>query len=63
MICRICGEEKEPRQFYRYVEFPKFKKRKIWCRDCQKMWLEIHKAEEVKREFEERKSYFLVQFV
>lgn len=48
--CRVCGETKAREYFYNVVHFTKFKKHKvIWCRDCQKMYMEQKKTE-IKRE-------------
>ena len=48
--CRVCGETKAREYFYRVVHFTKFQKHKvIWCRDCQKMFMDKKKTE-IKRE-------------
>lgn len=62
MICRICGEEKEKRAFYRLSTFVQMKKRRIWCRDCQRLWLAKEREKEEKKEFTERVAFFIVSF-
>lgn len=62
MNCEICGEEKVRREFIRIKHFMKWhNKRVIWCRDCQKMFIQMKKFEEAKVEIEKRISG-LVEF-
>ena len=66
MICRVCGEEKEPNQFYRVKHFYKYlNTKRIWCRDCQKLYVEMKKQELSMKKFEERveQNAFCVSFI
>ena len=48
--CRLCGEEKPLEEFHKVMHFTKVKRHKvIWCRDCQKMYMEMKKEEEKKQ--------------
>lgn len=45
--CRVCGENKEDEEFKNVLNFTKYKKHKvIWCKDCQKLWMDMRKDKE-----------------
>ena len=45
--CRICGEIKQSKEFQLITYFSRYKKHKvIWCRDCQKMWVDAKREKE-----------------
>jgi len=47
LCCRICGELKPPQEFQSVAYFAKYKKHKvIWCRSCQKMWVDAKREKE-----------------
>lgn len=47
LCCRVCGEHKPEEEFHHVVNFTKYKKHKvIWCRLCQKMWMDMRKDRE-----------------
>ena len=55
MICHICGEEKDPTQFFRVKHFYKYMNTKrIWCRVCQKLFMQMKKEELVKKQFDQK---------
>ena len=57
--CRICGEIKEEKEFWNIPYFSKYKKQKvIWCRDCQKMWLDQRRQ----REYAEKYLFSIQSF-
>ncbi len=61
--CRICGEQKDDYQFYRIKHFYKVMTAiKIWCRDCQKTYMEMKKIEKQKKEREQMQGTFSVSF-
>lgn len=62
-VCRICGLEKEACQFYKVKHFYKVMSAyKIWCRDCQKMYMEMKKVEEQKKLRDQMRGTFDVCF-
>ena len=55
MICRVCGEDKERNQFFKVKHFYKYlNMKRIWCRDCQKLYIEMKKQELAKKKFDEK---------
>lgn len=62
-ICRICGEEKVKEDFYHIPNFLKYKKNKvIWCRYCQKLWLDMRKQREYTDKYLNTQQSFSVSF-
>lgn len=52
LTCRICGDKKPGEEFLHITNFTKYKKHPvIWCKDCQKLWMDMRKE----REFKQRK--------
>lgn len=53
-ICRVCGVEREDKDFYKIKHIYKFINygKKVWCRDCQKLYVEMKKEEERKKKFD-----------
>lgn len=63
MICRLCGNEKESKEFYRIKHFTRFYRRPIiWCRDCQRMFVEMKKNEKAIELQKEMAGSFCVKF-
>lgn len=63
MICRICGEEKPPEEFNNIPYFTKYKKhRVVWCRCCQKMYIEQKKEKEHQEKLMRTPKIFTVSF-
>ena len=61
--CRICGEEKSPEEFYHLPNFTKYKKHKvIWCRACQKLWMDFRKQKEYTQKYLNGEQKFTVCF-
>ena len=55
MICRVCGQEKERSQFFKVKHFYKYlNTHRIWCRECQKLYIEMKKQEVAKQKFDEK---------
>lgn len=62
-VCRICGEKKDPKEFYRVKHFYRFHHSNvIWCRKCQKLYVEMKKQEEIQKQIEATRGNFCVQF-
>ena len=62
-VCRICGEDKEPSQFHRIKNGTQFiSKTKLWCRVCQKLWMDKKKEEIRTKELETKQWQFSVSF-
>lgn len=63
--CRICGLQFEDKEFYKikhlykYINFGK----RIWCRHCQKLYVEMKKLEIQQKQMEEMKGTFEVSFI
>ena len=52
LVCKICGESKEQKEFSKLKYFYKYHKSEAqWCKMCQKMFLEMKKEEERKENF------------
>ena len=50
--CRICGETKKPDDFVKLKHFYKYHPSDVeWCKDCQKMYMEMKKEVKRKEEF------------
>jgi hypothetical protein len=63
LVCHVCGEEKGWNDFKNVPYFTSYKKRRLqWCRECQKMYLEMKRKEELVKEERNRKINFLVSF-
>jgi hypothetical protein len=63
MICRVCGDEKESKEFYRIKHFYRYNHSHVkWCRACQKMFVDMKKQEEILKLREETKGTFVVNF-
>lgn len=63
MICRVCGEEKDEKQFYKLKHFHRDKKeKKFWCKDCMRMWIELETENKRKKEFQEKIGPFKLEF-
>jgi predicted RNA-binding protein YlxR (DUF448 family) len=61
--CRICGEEKDDKEFYRLKHFAMLMKmRHIWCRDCMKMYIQMKEKEKVSLQLQEATAPFIVDF-
>lgn len=63
MFCRVCGEIKDKKEFYRLKHFSRLlPTKKIWCRDCMKMYVEMKKEEEQKKSLEQKEWVFILKF-
>ena len=61
--CRICGETKSQDEFHNVTNFTKYKKHPVqWCRDCQKLWLEMRKERVYKEKILSMQQKFEVSF-
>lgn len=63
--CRICGEIKELKDFFKIKHLYKYCNlgRRVWCRDCQKMFVEMKKKEEQSSTFQGlHNQSFIVSF-
>ena len=50
--CKICGEEKSETAFFKLKHFHKYHLIDVeWCKDCQKMYIEMKKEEKRKEVF------------
>lgn len=63
MWCRICGEDKEKKEFYRLKHFFKILPgKRHWCRDCMRMYIEMKKEEQQKKNLETKEWIFTLNF-
>lgn len=61
--CHCCGEEKKSEEFYKLPYFTHYQRKKVvWCRDCQKMYIEYKKLDEKKKRLETIEGTFCVSF-
>lgn len=61
--CRLCGEEKSKEEFQHVIHFTKYKKHKVlWCKECQRMYMEMKKQEIKKDSIEHWTSTGIVSF-
>jgi predicted metal-binding protein len=62
-ICRVCGEAKAEGEFRNITNFTKYKKHTVcWCRDCQKLWLDMKREKERMKKFLTLPQNFEVSF-
>lgn len=53
--CRICGIEKDKQDFYKVKHFDLYKKiARVWCRDCQKLYMNMKRTENEKEKFNQK---------
>ena len=63
IACRVCGDEKEKSEFESIPYFTKWKKHKVfWCRDCQKLYIQMRKDKERLEKFVKDDTKFTVSF-
>lgn len=63
LICRICGETKAEGEFKHITNFTKYKKHTVqWCRDCQKLWLDMKREKERVKKLLSTQQKFEVSF-
>lgn len=63
-VCRVCGQEKEDKHFYRIKGFLDYYRRRIiWCQNCQKMFLEMKRLEKNAKIIEAKNWQFEVSFL
>lgn len=61
--CRVCGEQKPKLSFVKIKHWSRtYDKNLVWCRECQRMFLEMKELER-KREELQRKSSHVVEFL
>lgn len=61
--CRICGEEKEDKEFYKLKYFYRYiKASKVWCRDCMRLYVQMKDQEKRIETFLESTALFIVSF-
>jgi len=61
--CHICGEEKGWRDYKNISHFSAYKKKRLqWCRDCQKMYVNMKRDKELRSEVRKQKVNYLVSF-
>ena len=62
--CRICGQTKSDEKFYKVKHFYLYHdKNVIWCRECQKMYIEMKRREKKAAELSEKKLNPVVEFL
>lgn len=63
LVCKICGETKPPEDFKAIHYFRSVQRNKVqWCRECQRMWMEMKKDKERIQKFVEDPTKFIVSF-
>ena len=61
--CRICGLQKPLQEFKNVFNFTKYKKHKvIWCRDCQRMYVDSRKSKELQERMKTITGEYCVTF-
>lgn len=62
-MCKVCGDEKEKKDFYHVPYFTQYKKHKVqWCRHCQTMFVGMKKDVEKRKIIEDDQKKFEVTF-
>ena len=63
-VCHICGESKDNKEFFKIKHLYKYCNlgRRLWCRPCQKMYVDMKKQEDQRKQFNELKFGFSVSF-
>ncbi len=63
MNCLVCGEIKFKDDFKNVMYFSTYKKRKMqWCRDCQKMYVNMKRIREKEEKYKSVELNYLVSF-
>lgn len=63
VICRICGDNKEASDFKTIPNFTKYKKHTVsWCKECQKLFLDMKRGKEKLKKLKETHFIFDVSF-
>ena len=63
MDCLICGERKSKKDFKKVMWFATYKRRDVqWCRECQKMYVDMRRQRENEEEQKKIKINYLVSF-
>lgn len=61
--CRICGLQKPISEFKNIFNFTKYKKHKVvWCRECQRMYVESKKQKELVEKLSALSGSYCVSF-
>lgn len=61
--CRVCAESKRKEEFFFIPYFTKYKKHTvIWCRECQKMYMQMRKDKDRLERFLNDDKKFTVSF-
>ena len=62
-VCRICGEQKEDKEFTSIPYFTKYKKHSVlWCHLCQKLFMDMKKEHQRLKKFLDDEQKFIVSF-
>ena len=61
--CRVCGERKDEIEFFKLKHFYKWNKSNVvWCRTCQRLFMDMKEEEARQRQFQDIKLCHLVTF-
>ena len=61
--CRICAVMKPIEEFQKIFQFVKYKRHNpIWCKDCQKMFIQMKKEEAFLEKYVQPKEEIVVSF-
>lgn len=61
--CRICGETKDDKEFYRLKGFSNWCKRNVvWCAACMKLFVDMKKKQRNEKALEEKEWVFQLRF-
>lgn len=62
-VCRICGEDKEDKYFYKLKGFDQYCHRKVvWCHTCMKAYMELKNKENEKKSLMKKVWLFSLSF-
>jgi len=63
MNCHVCGETKDKDEFRYLPYFSRYRKDKVqWCKECQKMYMEMKRNKERMEKFIKDPLKFIVSF-
>lgn len=64
MLCVICGDEKERKEFHKVKGFEKYSKvkRRCWCKSCQKDFITLKEIEDKQKQVKIEYGSFLLTF-
>ena len=63
VICHLCGEEKDKKEFKNLMYFTTYKKQKVqWCKQCQRLYIDFKREKEGMEKLKQLKGDYKVSF-